>query len=127
MLAYPSSRFYDGRSASRSWLQETPDTMTQAVWDPWVEINTETATKLGIREGDVIKVTSPHGAIEVPAYLSRSIHPQAVAMPIGHRYAPYHLRRKYMAAPSGPTNPMALLPATAEAASGAALAPVGHA
>ncbi len=33
LLAYPSFRFYDGRSASRSWLQETPDTMTQAVWD----------------------------------------------------------------------------------------------
>ena len=120
LLAYPSSRFYDGRSASRSWLQETPDTMTQAVWDPWVEINTETATKLGIRQGDVIKVTSPHGAIEVPAYLSASMHPQAVAVPIGHRYAPYHMRLKYIAAPSAATNPMALLPATAEAASGAA-------
>ena len=120
LLAYPSFRFYDGRSASRSWLQEMPDTMTQAVWDPWVEINTETATKLGIRQGDVIKVTSPHGAIEVPAYLSASIHPGAVAIPIGHRYAPYHLRLKYVSAPSGPTNPMALLPATPEAASGGA-------
>ena len=101
----PSFRFYDGRSASRSWLQETPDTMTQAVWDPWVEINTETATKLGIRQGDVVKVTSPHGAIEVPAYLSASIHPRAVAIPIGHRYAPYHLRLKYVAAPSGADEP----------------------
>ena len=83
LLAYPSFRFYDGRSASRSWLQETPDTMTQAVWDPWVEINTETATKLGIRQGDVVTVTSPHGAIEVP----RTSRPRSIRGPSPFRSA----------------------------------------
>ena len=118
LIAYPSSRWYDGRAASRSWLQETPDTMTQTVWDSWAEINTETAKKLGIRQGDVLKLTSPNGSIEVPAYLSATIHPGAVAVPIGHRYAPYHLRLKYVPAGSTSGNPMALLPAAAEAASG---------
>ncbi|TMQ17007.1 MAG: 4Fe-4S dicluster domain-containing protein [Candidatus Rokuibacteriota bacterium] len=119
LLAYPSFRFYDGRSASRSWLQEMPDTMTQAVWDAWVEINTESAGKLGIRQGDVVRVASPHGAIEVPAYLSPTIHPGAVAIPIGHRYAPYHVRLKYVQPTADVTNPMALLPAAADATSGA--------
>ncbi|HTO10377.1 MAG TPA: molybdopterin-dependent oxidoreductase [Candidatus Binatia bacterium] len=118
LIAYPSSRWYDGRAASRSWLQETPDTMTQTVWDSWAEINTETAGQLGIRAGDVVKLTSPNGSIEVPAYLSPTIHPGAVAVPIGHRYAPYHLRLKYVPAGSTGANPMALLPAAAEAASG---------
>ncbi len=120
LIAYPSLRWYDGRGASRSWLQEVPDVMTQTVWDAWVEINTETAGTLGIRAGDVIRVTSPHGAIEVPAYLSPSIHPAAVAIPIGHRYAPYHLRMKYVAPGSVGANPMALLPAAADPTSGAA-------
>jgi molybdopterin-containing oxidoreductase family iron-sulfur binding subunit len=92
--------------------------MTQVAWDPWVEINTQTAAKLGIRQGDVVKVTSPHGAIEVPAYLSPSIHPGAVAIPIGHHYAPYHTRLKYVPA-AGLTNPMALLPGAADPVSGA--------
>jgi anaerobic selenocysteine-containing dehydrogenase/Fe-S-cluster-containing dehydrogenase component len=118
LLAYPSLRFYDGRSATRAWLQEIPDPMTQVAWDPWVEINTETAARLGIRQGDVVRVTSPHGAIEVAAYLSPSIHPGAVAIPIGHHYAPYHVRLKYVPA-SAPGNPMALLPAAPEPASGA--------
>jgi anaerobic selenocysteine-containing dehydrogenase/Fe-S-cluster-containing dehydrogenase component len=118
LLAYPSLRFYDGRSATRAWLQEVPDPMTQVAWDPWVEINAQTAARLGIRQGDVVKVTSPHGAIEVPAYLSPSIHPGAVAIPIGHHYAPYHVRLKYVPA-TAPTNPMALLPAEADAVSGA--------
>jgi anaerobic selenocysteine-containing dehydrogenase/Fe-S-cluster-containing dehydrogenase component len=118
LLAYPSLRFYDGRSATRAWLQEVPDPMTQVAWDPWVEINTETAARLGIRQGDVVRVTSPHGAIEVAAYLSPSIHPGAVAIPIGHHYAPYHVRLKYVPA-SAPGNPMVLLPAAPEPASGA--------
>jgi anaerobic selenocysteine-containing dehydrogenase/Fe-S-cluster-containing dehydrogenase component len=118
LLPYPSLRFYDGRSATRSWLQEVPDPMTQVAWDAWVEINTQTAAKLGIRQGDLVKVTSPHGALEVPAYLSPSIHPGAVAIPIGHHYAPYHVRLKYVPA-TAPTNPMALLPAAADAVSGA--------
>jgi molybdopterin-containing oxidoreductase family iron-sulfur binding subunit len=118
LIAYPSSRWYDGRAASRSWLQEAPDTMTQAVWDTWAEINIETASKLGIRQGDVVKLTSPHGSIEVPAYLSPTLHPGAVAVPIGHHYTPYYARLKYVAAGITSGNPMALLPAAADAASG---------
>jgi molybdopterin-containing oxidoreductase family iron-sulfur binding subunit len=117
LLPYPSLRFYDGRGASRAWLQETPDTMTQAVWDAWVEVPAAAAAKLGIAQGDVVRVTSPHGAIELPAYVSPTLHPQAVAIPIGHRYAPYHVPR-YTAAPPTPLNPLALLAPGAEAASG---------
>jgi len=91
LLPYPSLRFYDGRSASRAWLQESPDTMTQAVWDAWVEVPAEAATRLGVAAGDVLRVTSPHGAIELPAYVSATLHPKAVAIPLGHRYAPYHV------------------------------------
>jgi anaerobic selenocysteine-containing dehydrogenase/Fe-S-cluster-containing dehydrogenase component len=120
LLAYPSFRFYDGRSAGSSWLQETPDTMTQIVWDTWVEIATETARKLGVAPGDVIRVTSPHGAVELPAYVSASLHPGAVAIPIGHRYAPYHTPR-YVAAYPGPTNPLALLSGGSDPQSGGPL------
>jgi len=117
LLAYPSLRFYDGRGASRAWLQEAPDTMTQAVWDPWVEIAAETAAKLGIAGGDVVRLTSPHGSIELPAYVSPTLHPRAVAVPVGHRYAPYHVPR-YVPAPSGPKSPVAMLGAAAESGSG---------
>src|SRR5437899_12295456 len=77
LLAYPSLRFYDGRSAISSWLQEAPDSMTQAVWDAWVEISTETAAKLGVVQGDMLAVKSPQGTLELPAYISPSLHPSA--------------------------------------------------
>src|SRR6185436_13754975 len=116
LLAYPSLRFYDGRSASSSWLHEVPDTMTQASWDAWVEVPAEVAKKQGIVNGDVLRVTSTQGSLELPAYVSASLHPQAVAIPMGHRYAPYHVKNgRYITAPSTPSNPMVLLPAAAEA------------
>ncbi len=117
LLAYPSFRFYDGRGASRAWLQEAPDTMTQAVWDAWVEVPAATAAALGVVTGDVLRVASPHGAIELPAYVSTTLHGQAVAIPIGHRYAAYHVPR-YVAAPPTPLNPVALLSGAPDAASG---------
>ena len=120
LWAYPSFRFYDGRTAGSSWLQGTPDTITQAVWDAWVEVPADAAAKLGIAQGDVVKVSSPNGAVELPAYVSTSLHPNVVAIPTGQRYAPYQLGR-YVGAPPTSQNPVALLPREAEAASGGPL------
>jgi molybdopterin-containing oxidoreductase family iron-sulfur binding subunit len=120
LLTYPSSRFFDGRGAGSSWLHEVPDTMTQTVWDAWVEVPAEVAKKQGIANGDVLRVSSPQGSLELPAYVSASLHPQAVAIPMGHRYAPYHVKSgRYVTATSTPTNPMVLLPAAPEPGGGA--------
>src|SRR5437867_1542230 len=118
LLAYPSLRFYDGRSAVSSWLQEAPDTMTQAVWDAWVEVPREAARKLGIAQGDMLAVKSPQGSLELPAYISPTLHPDAVAIPLGHRYAPYQ-RPRYVGTDPRSLNPMAILPAASDMASGA--------
>src|SRR2546426_10200872 len=117
LLAYPSLRFYDGRSAVSAWLQEAPDTMTQAVWDAWVEVPAETARKLGIAQGDMLGIKSPQGSLELPAYISPTLHPSAVAIPMGHRYTPYQ-RPRYVGADPRSLNPMEILPAAADATSG---------
>ncbi len=108
LLAYPSHRFYDGRGANKPWLQEAPDTMTQITWDSWVEVPAETAKALGLRQGDLVRVASPHGAIELPAYISESLHPGAVAIPIGQGHTDYG---RYAKDRGG--NPFALLSASA--------------
>ena len=66
LLVVPSSRYYDGRGANKVWLHETPDPMTQVVYGSWVEVPAETARSLGVQTGDVLRVESPHGAIEAP-------------------------------------------------------------
>jgi molybdopterin-containing oxidoreductase family iron-sulfur binding subunit len=89
LLTYPSLRHYDGRGANKPWLQEAPDTMTQVPWDSWVEVPVETARTLGLGRGDLVKLTSPHGSVELPAYISDSLHPGAVAVPIGQGHSAY--------------------------------------
>jgi len=65
----------------------------------------------------MLAIKSPHGGLELPAYISPTLHPGTVAIPLGHRYSPYQ-RPRYVAADLRSLNPMALLPATADATSG---------
>ena len=58
---YASQSFIDGRHANIPWLQEMPEVLPTARWGSWVEINPQTAERLGIREGDLLAVASAHG------------------------------------------------------------------
>ncbi|MFZ5624156.1 MAG: molybdopterin-dependent oxidoreductase, partial [Gemmatimonadota bacterium] len=62
--AYPTSLLYDGRGANRPWLLENPDPVTKITWQSWVEVHPETARELDVREGEILRLTSPHGSIE---------------------------------------------------------------
>lgn len=112
-IAYPSSRYYDGRGANKPWLQELPDPLTRAVWDSWLEMHPETAERLGIAEGDLLTITSPHGTIEASAYFYTGLRRDAVAMPIGLGHSGYG---RY--AQGRGSNPAHLLSAQPETASG---------
>ncbi|HEX9113359.1 MAG TPA: molybdopterin-dependent oxidoreductase, partial [Nitrospirota bacterium] len=83
LTVYPSTAFYDGRGAPLPWLQQMPDPMSTVVWDSWVEINPRTADELGIKFGDLVEVTSPQGALRVPAVIYPGIRPDMAAMPLG--------------------------------------------
>jgi len=75
----------DGSGANRPWLQETPDPMTTVTWNSWIEINPETASKLGIHDDDIVEVVSTQGktSIEAIVYLYPAIRPDTVAIPFG--------------------------------------------
>ncbi|HSE02666.1 MAG TPA: molybdopterin dinucleotide binding domain-containing protein, partial [Methylomirabilota bacterium] len=128
LVVYPSARFYDGRGGDLPWLHEVPDSITQVAWDSWLEVPAETAKTMGIARGDLVKVTSPHGAIELPAYPTELIHAGAVAVAMGqgHKYAGAFAQRGNAAVGTasqtgflnGGANPIELLGATPDAASG---------
>jgi anaerobic selenocysteine-containing dehydrogenase len=83
LQVYPSTAFYDGRGAPLPWLQQLPDPMSTVVWDSWIEINPRTAADLGIKFGDLVEVSSPRGALHLPAVIYPGIRPDMVAMPMG--------------------------------------------
>ena len=89
LIPFVSNSLHDGSIANRPWMQELPDPMTSAVWGDWVEINENVAKEKGIERGDLVRVTSSSGSIEVPAIPSPGIHPDAVAIPVGTGHKRY--------------------------------------
>ena len=63
--------------------------MTSVVYGSWVEINPETAEQMGLTEGDLVDIQSPHGQLQVPVYIYPAIMPNVVAMPIGQGHREY--------------------------------------
>jgi anaerobic selenocysteine-containing dehydrogenase len=88
-LPYPSIALLDGSLAHLPLLQELPDPMSSAVWSSWVEINLQTADKMGIKQGDLVEITSSGGSIRVPAFPSPGIAPDVIAMPAGQGHENY--------------------------------------
>ena len=88
-MPYASQGLYDGSLAHLPWLQEMPDPMTSGMWCSWVEINEKKAIELGIKQGDLIEVTSTQGSVRAPAFLNPGIAPDAVAMPVGQGHTNY--------------------------------------
>ncbi|HEX2055341.1 MAG TPA: molybdopterin-dependent oxidoreductase [Nitrospiraceae bacterium] len=89
LLPYPSPHLGYGKGANLPWLQELPDTLTTAMWGSWAEINPATAHTLGIGHGDVIRVQSQRGLLDIPAIHFPGIRPDVIAVPIGQGHTSY--------------------------------------
>lgn len=87
----PSARLglWDGRHANLPWLQEAPDQISKVVWDSWAELHPTTAKKMGIKAGNIIKVESKNGEVKLKAILLKSMHPDAIAVPMGQGHTEY--------------------------------------
>jgi anaerobic selenocysteine-containing dehydrogenase len=74
-------------------MQEISGMTVRETWDSWLEMNPESARKLGLAENDRVKIESPFGAISTRVKLVAGLHPDVVNMPFnqGHtavgRYA----------------------------------------
>jgi anaerobic selenocysteine-containing dehydrogenase len=69
------------------WLQELPDTLTTAMWGTWVEINPATAAKLGVTQGDIVRLESLAGSLEAPVLLYPGLRPDVLAVPVGQGHS----------------------------------------
>jgi len=113
-LPYFSVQFHDGRSAHLPWMQELPDPVSSAMWSLPVEVDPQTAARLGIKTGDCVQVESPHGKLEAPAYVDPAAIPGVVTMAIGQGHS--HSGRY---ASNRGANPLSILAPAWEEATGA--------
>ena len=89
LQVYLSPVIGDGRGANKPWLQELPDPVTKIAWQTVIEIHPETATKLGLEEGDHATVETPNGSITAPVYLYIGIRPDAIGLATGRGHTSY--------------------------------------
>lgn len=80
---------WDGRHANLPWIQEAPDQISKVVWDSWAELHPSTAAKLGVEQGDMLKISSAQGSLQVRAYIFKGVHPDVVAIPMGQGHEEY--------------------------------------
>lgn len=89
LYVYPHIFFYDGRGADKPWLQENPEPVSQVVWDSWLQIHPELASTIGVRDNDIVEVSSTFGSIEIAAKLDTGVQPDTVAIPLGQGHKAY--------------------------------------
>ena len=72
------------QKANNPWLQELPEPVSKVTWDNFVAIGPKFAEKLGIKEGDVLKVTSENHTIELPVLLQPGQAQGTVSVALGY-------------------------------------------
>jgi molybdopterin-containing oxidoreductase family iron-sulfur binding subunit len=90
LVAYAHSFLGDGSAAALPWMQEIPDPVTKASWLSWAEVSKATAAKLGVGFGDVIRVETGVGAVELPTYPRGGVRDDVVAIATGQGHTQGH-------------------------------------
>jgi len=80
-------------AANMPSLQEISGMTVRETWDSWLEMNPQSAAKLGLAENDRVNIESPFGRISTRVKLVAGLRPDVVNLPFnqGHtavgRYA----------------------------------------
>jgi molybdopterin-containing oxidoreductase family iron-sulfur binding subunit len=114
LLVHPSPRFGAGEFSNSPWMLELPDPVSKITWHSWLEMNPHAAEARGIREGDIVTVSSEQGSVDVPVWLYPGIREDAVALAMGGGHTDFG-----QWATGNGVNAMDLLPAVTEQPSGA--------
>jgi molybdopterin-containing oxidoreductase family iron-sulfur binding subunit len=77
------SHAYDGRFANNGWLQELPDPLTKLTWDNVALISPATATRLGLRDGDLVTLRTAQGSGRLPVLRAPGQADDSLAVTIG--------------------------------------------
>jgi molybdopterin-containing oxidoreductase family iron-sulfur binding subunit len=64
----PDARVLDGRFANLGWLQELPDPVTKITWDNALLLSVPTMQRLGLRSGDMVKVSAGGASLQCAAW-----------------------------------------------------------
>ncbi len=84
LVLVPDSSVWDGRQVNNGWLQEAPDPVTKLAWDNAVLIGSKTFRELGLSEGQMVRITTPAGKLEIPAIEAPGHVSNSITIPLGY-------------------------------------------
>jgi MoCo/4Fe-4S cofactor protein with predicted Tat translocation signal len=83
LVLYPTAHMLAGAEAYNAWLHELPDPITKVTWDNCASLSPKAARRLGVAEGDVIRITARQQSVELPVYVQPGQHDSVLAVPLG--------------------------------------------
>ena len=96
LLPYQPLMTIENGSQNYPWAQEIFLPMDGVGWETLVEINSETAETLRLRDGQVVWVESPFQKIKAKVKFSEGVHPGVAAIPSGQGHYSYGKWQKGM-------------------------------
>jgi len=96
LLPYQPLMVIENGSQNYPWAQEIFLPMDGIGWETLVEINSQTAKGLKLRDGQVVWVESPFQKIRAKVKFSEGVHPDVVAVPSGQGHYAYGKWQKGM-------------------------------
>jgi anaerobic selenocysteine-containing dehydrogenase len=89
LLPYQPLMAMENGSQNYPWAQEIFLPMHGMGWDTLVEINSDTAKTLKLKNGQMVWVESPFQKIKIKLKVSEGIHPGVVAIALGQGHSSY--------------------------------------
>jgi MoCo/4Fe-4S cofactor protein with predicted Tat translocation signal len=80
----PSAAVYDGRYANNAWLHELPEPVSKLTWDNAAVVSLETAKSLGVRTGDLLRVTVRERSLVAPALVLEGVADHSITLALGY-------------------------------------------
>jgi anaerobic selenocysteine-containing dehydrogenase len=89
LLPYQPLLVIENGSQNYPWAQEVFLPKDGVGWETLAEMNSETAKKLKLKDGQRVWVESPYQKIKVKVKFSEGVHPEVVAIPSGQGHYSY--------------------------------------
>ncbi len=74
----------DGRFGNNGWMQELPKPLSKLTWDNVAYVGFATAEKLGVKNEDVIQITSEGRTIQMPVWVMPGTADNTIAVHFGY-------------------------------------------
>ncbi len=80
----PDPTVLDGRFGNNGWMQELPKPLSKLTWDNVAYVGFATAERLGVKNEDVIEITSEGRSIKMPVWVMPGTADNTIAVHFGY-------------------------------------------